>query len=210
LHNFRVNGKFAKHPALPAPERPTAEKKRHLHTNLFIPLPDAELLKLCPRKFRDLAEMLFRAPGKYGYKGHRLLLCTYLQAIENLKRLEGQMGEVFVRRDRFYGAPKVMAKLRQTRLMDLYRLCVINGIQVPFGTERGQMLEWLETRCEEGVLLLEPYSEPEEAANREEINQAAFQAPAENSQSGLAEITQTSPDGSQGQNSKHAPSFDPK
>ena len=173
LHNFRVNGKFAKHPAPPAPERPTAEKKRPVHTNAFLPLPDAELLKLCPRKFRDLAEMLFARPGAYGYKQHRTLLCTYLQAIENLRRLEGRMGDVFVRRDRFYGAPKVMARLRQTRLMDLYKLCTINGIQVPFGTERWQMIEWLETRCEEGVLLLEPLTEPEEG----EINQTPFKAP---------------------------------
>lgn len=169
LHTFRVNGKFAKQPpttsrtAPPSPGEALARrgKRRRTHTNLFTPLPDSELLKLCPRKFRDLAEMLFRRPGAYGYKGHRLLLCTYLQAIENLRRLEGKMGEVFVNRARFYGATKVMGKLRGLKLMDLYNLCQVNGIQVPFGTERGQMLEWLETRCEEGVLLLEPYSEPE-------------------------------------------------
>lgn len=170
LYNFRVGGKFAKQPLPPV-------KKRRLHTNLFTPLPDSELLHLCPRKFRDLATLLFKEPQRYGYKQHRRLLCVYLQAIENLKRLEGQMGEVFVRRARFYGTSKVLAKLRQMKIMDLYHLCTMNGIQVPFGTQKWQMLEWLETRCESGTLLLEPYTEPgddtQDSAKRETASNVA-------------------------------------
>lgn len=166
-YNFRVNGKFAKKTALPTFSvppvwPPRVQRARRVHTNLFTPLPDSELLKLCPKKFLDLATLLFKEPHKYGYKQHRRLLCTYLQAIENFKRLEGRMGEVFVKRSRFYGTRKVLAKVRQMKVMDLYHLCVVNGIQVPFGTQKWQMLEWLETRCEEGVLLLEPYTEPED------------------------------------------------
>ena len=150
LHNFRVNGKFAPRPAptsAPTSARPVVEKKPRRHTNLFLPLPDSELLHLCPRKFRDLATLLFKEPHKYGYKQHRRLLCVYLQAIENFKRLEGQMGEAFVKRERFYGSRTVLAKLRQMKVMDLYHLCVVNGVQVPFGTQKWKMLEWLETRC---------------------------------------------------------------
>jgi hypothetical protein len=161
LHSVRArNGKFVKKPVAAAAPPTPALPPRRKHTNGFVRLPDSELLKLCPRKYLDLATMLFAHPHRYGYKGHRSLFCTYLQAIENLRRLEAKMGEVFIRRSRFYGSFAAMTKIRKLKLMDLYHLCTFNGIQVPFGTERWQMLEWLETRCEQGTLLLEPLSEP--------------------------------------------------
>lgn len=177
LHNIRSrNGRFARKPVpqvtAPVPEPPPEpeppRKRRKRQANPFFGCSDRELLGLTPRKFKPLAELLCTSPGERGYTQHRKLLCTYLHAARRLEHLEQHMQDTLARRDRYYGVGKVMHTLRVKKLLDLYGICVLNGIEVPFGSSRTQMLEWLEAHCRVSGLLLEAQEPSEGEAGLED------------------------------------------
>lgn len=136
------------------PPAHAAGQRRNWRRNIYTAMADEALLGACPRKFKAFMQAVLSDRRRHGYIHHRRLLCSYLQALDHLRWLEGQMERAYGCGMERYARQPGMGRVQLMKRQDLYHLCGLNGIEVPFGSTRTEMLAWLEEKARAHSLIL--------------------------------------------------------